>query len=143
MELGMKQNMRMAMLAAGLVALTSTAASARDTVRIAIPGFLTGGAAASMGIPAQSGAEIIVDAINNGTLPAPYNSKGLAGARIEVEFIDEAGGNNKQVAEFRNLVQKRGFDVVVGYVSSGTCQPIHSSRSLAVVIVGRRDSWPS
>lgn len=120
----MKQNIRTVILAAGLAAMSPVVVQAQETLRIAVPGFLTGGAAASMGVPAQNGAEIIVDAVNNGTLPAPYNSKGLAGVKIEVEFIDEAGGNNKQVSEFRNLVQKRGFNVVVGYVSSGTCQAI-------------------
>lgn len=120
----MKRHIRMLAMAAGLTALSSVTAQAQETMRIAVPGFLTGGAAASMGVPAQQGAEIIIDAINNGTMPAPYTSKGIAGAKLEAEFLDEAGGNNKQVAEFRNLVQKRGFNVVVGYVSSGTCQAI-------------------
>ena len=43
-----------------------------------------------------------------GKLPAPYQSKGFAGAMVEALIYDEAGGNTKQVAEFRNKVQKQG-----------------------------------
>ena len=35
--------------------------------------------------------------------------------------MDEAGGNTKQVAEYRNLVQKQGVDAVIGYISLGSC----------------------
>ena len=64
------------------------------------------------------------EAINAGKLPPPYDRKGLAGAIIEPIYVDESGGNAKQVAEYRNLVQKREVDVVVGYISSGTCMAI-------------------
>jgi branched-chain amino acid transport system substrate-binding protein len=83
--------------------------------------FLTGAAAAPFGVPARNGAEIAIEAINAGTLPAPYNTKGFAGASVEPVWVDESGGNAKQVAEFRNLVEKRNVDVVLGYISSGTC----------------------
>ena len=111
--------------AAGIgLAAAATLASpglAKDTVSIAVPAFLSGPAAGPFGVPARNGAEMVIDAINSGSLPAPYNTAGFAGATIEVDFIDEAGGNTKQVAEYRNLVQKRGVDVVIGYISSGSC----------------------
>ena len=107
----------------GLAAMMAASgpAVAQNTVMVAVPAFLSGPAAGPFGVPARNGAEMVIDAINNGKLPAPYDSKGFAGATIEVDFIDEAGGNTKQVAEYRNLVQKRGMDVIIGYISSGSC----------------------
>jgi branched-chain amino acid transport system substrate-binding protein len=43
---------------------------------------------------------------------------------IDAVIYDESGGNTKQVAEFRNKVQKQGVDLFVGFVSSGTCQAV-------------------
>src|SRR3546814_12199977 len=64
---------------------------------------------------------MVVDAINEGALPAPYDSKGFAGAAVQAEYVDENGGNTKQVTEYRNLVQKRNVDAIIGYISSGSC----------------------
>ncbi|MFT6583158.1 MAG: branched-chain amino acid transport system substrate-binding protein [Alphaproteobacteria bacterium] len=108
-----------AFAAAALVAAGS--ALAKDKIKIAVPAFLSGGAAGPFGVPSRNGAEIVIDAINAGKLPAPYNTKGFAGATASVDFIDESGGSTKQVSEYRNLIQKRGMDVVIGYISSGSC----------------------
>jgi len=83
--------------------------------------FLSGGAAGPFGIPARNAGELIVDAINAGTLPAPYNTKGIAGRAIQPIWVDEAGGPSKQVTEYRTLVQKHDVDAVIGYISSGDC----------------------
>ena len=91
---------------------------------IAVPSFLTGGAAGPFGIPAMNGAKMVVDAINKGSLPAPYNTKGFGGVSGAVIELDEGGGATKQVAEYRNLVEKRNVDAVVGYISSGNCQAL-------------------
>ena len=99
-------------------------ALAKDSITIAVPSFLTGGAAGPFGIPAMNGAKMVADAINAGKLPAPYDSKGFGGATATIEAIDEGGGATKQVAEYRNLVEKRGVDAVVGYISSGNCQAL-------------------
>ncbi len=111
--------------AAGLVALAgiglNSTALAKETITVAVPAFLSGPAAGPFGVPARNGAEMVIDAINTGSLPEPYNSEGFAGAKAEAVFIDEAGGNAKQVPEYRNLVQKRDVDFVAGYISSGTC----------------------
>lgn len=97
-------------------------AAAQDkAVSMGIVTFLTGPAAAPFGVPARNGAELVIEAINAGKLPSPYNSKGYAGARVEAVWVDESGGNAKQVGEYRNLVEKRNVDVVLGYISSGTC----------------------
>ena len=105
---------------AGTVALASGAALAQ-TVKIGTPSFLTGAAAPAFGIPAKNGAELIVRGINNGELPPPYNTKGLAGRQIELLVYDEAGGGTKQVTELRNKVQKDNVDAIIGIISSGTC----------------------
>jgi branched-chain amino acid transport system substrate-binding protein len=103
------------------LALTSGFAQAKDAITIAVPSFLSGGAAGPFGVPARNGAELVINAINAGKLPAPYSKKGFAGAKANVIFIDESGGSTKQVAEYRNLVQKRNVDTVIGYISSGSC----------------------
>ncbi len=115
--------------AVGLAAISAMTlgagtALAKDAITIAVPSFLTGGAAGPFGIPAMNGAKMVADAINAGKLPAPYDSKGFGGATATVEPIDEGGGATKQVAEYRNLVEKRGVDVIVGYISSGNCQAL-------------------
>jgi branched-chain amino acid transport system substrate-binding protein len=115
-----------ALLAAGL-ALALTPVWAQDKaapekpIKIGIVTFLSGAAAGPFGVPARNGAEVIVEAINTGKVPAPYASTGLGGAPIEVSFVDEAGGTTKQVNEFRNLVQRDNVDAVIGYISSGDC----------------------
>ena len=113
-------------LAALLAAALPMAATAEDAgegreIRVAIVSFLSGPAAAHFGIPAKNGAEFAIDAINAGALPPPFSGVGLAGARIAPVYVDEAGGATKQVAELRNLAQRRGVDVVMGYISSGDC----------------------
>lgn len=105
-------------------ALAQSVALAKDEVTIAVVTFLSGPAAAHFGVPAKQGAELTIDAINAGTLPPPYDTPGIAGAQIVPIYIDEAGGATKQVAEFRNLVQRRNVDIVYGYVSSGDCLAI-------------------
>lgn len=117
----MKQGSLLAISAAISLALAGPAAAQEKTVSIGVVTFLTGAAAGPFGVPARNGAEIVIEAINDGKLPAPYNTKGFAGARVEPIWVDESGGNAKQVAEYRNLVEKRNVDVVLGYISSGTC----------------------
>ena len=112
-------------LARAAVAFTLAAAlaapAAAQEYRLGIVTFLSGGAAGPFGIPARNAAELVIDTLNAGKLPAPYNTKGIAGRQIAPIVIDEAGGASKQVTEYRNLVQKQGVDAVIGYISSGDC----------------------
>ncbi|MGE3875973.1 MAG: ABC transporter substrate-binding protein [Parvibaculaceae bacterium] len=94
---------------------------AAQTVKLGIVSFLTGPAAGPFGIPGRNAAEIIIESLNAGKMPAPYNNVGLGGAKIEARYVDEAGSTAQQVTEYRNLVQRDGVDAVVGYVSSGNC----------------------
>ena len=97
------------------------AAQAQEAFKLGIVSFLSGQAAESFGIPAVNGAKILVEAFNKGAAPAPYNKVGFGGVKIEVVYVDEAGGATKQVQELRNLYDREKVDAVVGYVGSGEC----------------------
>src|SRR4051812_20187433 len=111
-------------LASTLPALAQQPAPAQEPappIKIGIVTFLTGPAAAPFGIPGRNAAETLIEALNGGKAPAPYNQVGIGGAKIEAKYVDEAGSTANVVTEFRNLVQRDKVDVVLGYVSSGSC----------------------
>jgi branched-chain amino acid transport system substrate-binding protein len=111
-----------AALVAGALAGASTAQAAENgKFRVGIVTFLSGAAAGPFGVPSANAAKVMIDNLNAGNLPAPYNTKGINGVEIEAVMIDEAGGATKQVEEYRNLVQRQKVDAVVGYISSGDC----------------------
>ena len=110
-----------ACLVAGAMAAFAGAAQAQEKLKVGVVAFYTGAAAGPFGIPARNAAELIIEAINAGTIPAPYNTKGVGGMEIEPIYVDEAGGTTKQVTEYRNMVQRQGAGAVVGYISSGSC----------------------
>ncbi|MBP5855420.1 ABC transporter substrate-binding protein [Marivibrio halodurans] len=112
-----------AMAALGLAAAGSAAAQ-DDTYKIGVVTFLSGQAAESFGVPAWDGGKLLIEKLNAGEVPAPYDTVGFGGMKIEAIPIDEAGGATKQVQEFRNLVQRENVDAVIGYVSSGDCLAI-------------------
>jgi branched-chain amino acid transport system substrate-binding protein len=107
--------------AAGLAA-GAAPLSAQQPVRVGIVTFVSGPAAGPFGVPARNAAELTAEMLNAGSLPAPYTQKGFGGNPIELVIIDEAGGPQKQVAEYRNLVPR--VDIVIGYISSGDCLAI-------------------
>jgi branched-chain amino acid transport system substrate-binding protein len=97
------------------------AAPAAAPIKLGIVTFLTGPAATPFGIPSRNAAEVVIEQINNGKAPAPFNKVGLAGSKIDAKYVDEAGSAQNVVTEFRNLVQRDQVDAIVGYVSSGSC----------------------
>ena len=103
------------------VALVSSSAQAQADYKLGIVTFLSGGAAGPFGVPSKNAADLVVEAVNAGTVPAPYSTKGIAGRKIAPVVIDEAGGTGKQVTEYRNLVQRQNVDAVIGYISPGDC----------------------
>ena len=113
-------------LASMLLCVLATGARAEEAkpIRIGFVTFLSGPAAGPFGVPAKQAAEAIVEAINAGKAPAPYNTKGFGGSPLELVIVDEAGGATKQVTEFRNLVERSNVDFVIGYISSGDCLAI-------------------
>jgi branched-chain amino acid transport system substrate-binding protein len=114
----------LAALVLGASLLAGGGAAAQDqTVKLGIVAFLSGPAAGPFGVPAKNAAELIIEAMNEGALPAPYadSPAGFAGATVAAVYIDEAGGTTTQVTEMRNLVQRQNVDAIVGYISSGSC----------------------
>lgn len=121
--------MKKSFLTAATVVCTLATAGASisaqaEEYKLGLVTFLSGGASAPFGIPAKNAADLVIEAINNGTMPAPFVGKGIDGRMISPVFIDEAGGATKQTSEFRNLVQRDNVDAVVGYISSGDCLAI-------------------
>jgi branched-chain amino acid transport system substrate-binding protein len=109
---------------AGALALAAAlpgTARAQDTFKLGIVTFLSGPAAESFGVPARNGGEFLIEHLNKGTAPAPYNKVGFGGLKIEPLVIDENGGATKQVQELRNLYQRENVDAVIGYIGSGDC----------------------
>jgi len=106
---------------ATLAGAKSERADAPMPIRIGIVTFLTGAAAAPFGIPAQNAAKVLIDRLNKGKMPAPYNAKGFGGRPIKAVYVDEAGGASQAVANYRQLVQSQNVDLVIGYISSGDC----------------------
>ena len=110
--------------ACALLAAGAAQAQERKAIRIGFVTFLSGPAAGPFGVPAKLAAEAIVESLNAGKAPAPYNTRGFGGTPLELVIIDEAGGTTKQVSEFRNLVERQDVDFVIGYISSGDCLAI-------------------
>ena len=114
-------------LALGAAAGLATAPAAAqqpgfgESVKVGVVAFYTGASAGPFGIPSRNAAELLIEAINAGTMPAPYNTKGAGGLPIEPVYIDESGGTTAVVTEYRNMVQRQGVEAVVGYISSGSC----------------------
>jgi branched-chain amino acid transport system substrate-binding protein len=112
-----------ALLTAVLATPIALAQSARaeDTFKLGIVTFLSGPAAESFGVPARNGGQFVIDELNKGKAPAPYDKVGFGGMKIEPVVIDENGGATKQVQELRNLYERENVDVVLGYIGSGDC----------------------
>jgi branched-chain amino acid transport system substrate-binding protein len=108
--------------AAVVAALVPAFAAAQEApLKIGVVSFLSGAAAGPFGVPARNGAEIMFEMLNAGKVPAPYATKGFGGAPLEMNLVDESGGTTTQVTEFRNMVQRDNVDMVIGYISSGSC----------------------
>jgi branched-chain amino acid transport system substrate-binding protein len=114
------------LVVAGLTAaaLAPAAALAQGEVKVGFVMFLSGPAASPFGVPAKNAADFVVEELNAGRGPAPYNKPGFGGAKIEMVAVDEAGTTTTVVTEFRNLVQRHNVDLVIGYISSGSCLAI-------------------
>lgn len=93
-------------------------------VKIGVVSFLSGPAAPHSGIPTRQGAELLIEVLNAGQAPPPYNTRGIGGVPIRAVYTDEAGPADKQVTEFRRLVLDERVNMVVGYISSANCLAI-------------------
>jgi len=116
------QSMKRIVAAAFVAALVPGVAAAQDApIKVGVVSFLSGAAAGPFGVPARNGAEIVFEMLNAGKVPAPYNAVGFGGAKLQMNLVDESGGTTTQVTEFRNMVQRDNVDLVIGYISSGSC----------------------
>lgn len=118
--------LRVALAGLAITAVSSAPALAQQktSIKIGFVTFLSGPASGPFGVPAKLAAEGIVESLNAGKGPAPYQIKGIGGLPVELVVIDEAGGATKQVSEYRTLVQRQDVDVVIGYIGSGDCLAI-------------------
>ncbi|TAM57812.1 ABC transporter substrate-binding protein [bacterium] len=108
-----------AMASATLVPSSPAAAQTQpQELKIGIVTFLSGAAASPFGIPARNGAEILLESINKGSLPAPYEKKGFGGVKVVPVFMDEASGPDP-ISAYRRLASS--VDFVIGYISSEHC----------------------
>jgi branched-chain amino acid transport system substrate-binding protein len=110
-------------LIAGAMPIAAGPAHADDTIKVGFVFFLSGPGAA-YGLHARDGARLIVEALNGAKVPAPYGKVGINGLKIEPVYVDEAGGPQKQLAEYRRLVEREQVDLVIGYNSSADCNAI-------------------
>ncbi len=108
-------------MAASSLAVQPSQAEDKD-IKVGFVMFLSGAAAGPFGVPARNAAELMVESLNKGIVPAPYNSVGFAGAKISPIYVDEASKN--KVADYKKLVEKDAVDLVIGYISSGSCKAI-------------------
>ncbi len=106
---------------AGLVMFAHGARAQGDPIRIGIVTFLSGPGAAPFGVPAHNAAALTFDSLNAGDVPAPYQTRGFGGTPIEMVLLDEAGPPTSVATHFRYLVEKQDVDMVIGYISSGSC----------------------
>src|SRR2546427_13072849 len=80
-----------------LIGLPAPVASQAEKYRVGVVTLLAGPFAASIGVPAKNGAEMVAEAINNGTLPAPYATKGVGGRSPDLLLGDESTGPGQHV----------------------------------------------
>lgn len=113
-----------ASLAAALAVVAPGVAATTDApAAVSVVAFLSGPFAEPLGLPARNAAELIVEALNAGKVPAPYAERGFGGARIAMRLVDEAGETARQVDRYRDLAA-HGSDVVIGYASSANCEAV-------------------
>jgi len=63
-------------------------APAQETFKLGIVTFLSGPGAESFGVPARNGGQFLVEQLNKGSVPAPYDKPGFGGMKIEPVVID-------------------------------------------------------
>jgi branched-chain amino acid transport system substrate-binding protein len=99
-----------ATLLSGAAALASAADKPKE-LNIGISTYLSGSASV-FGVPARDAAEILIQDINaNG---------GIDGVKLVPSYIDEGGGGEKLLSEYRRLAEG-GTRVMLSAISSGHC----------------------
>lgn len=94
---------------------SSAIAKAPKELKVALVDFLSG-PPAKAGTAAINAGRLFIEKINE--------AGGIGGVKIRPIIVDEAGGVEKQVTEYRRLVLDEKVDVVLGYLSSADCLAI-------------------
>ncbi len=102
-------------LAASLPGAAAPPAGAPAELKIGFVDFLSG-PAALFGASGKNLADWLVEKWNK--------DGGIKGVKVKLVVVDEAGGPDKQVTEFRRLVLDEKVDAIVGYTSSANCLAI-------------------
>jgi branched-chain amino acid transport system substrate-binding protein len=108
-------------LAAAVAALGLAVGSAQAQgtkpaeLKVGITTFLSGPASV-FGVPAKAAAEIWIEEFNA--------AGGINGVKLVPVFIDEGGGGDKLLSEYRRVAQDAGEKVMLASISSGNCNTL-------------------
>jgi len=103
-----------AVAAAGVPTVANAQAKPAE-LKLGITTF-TSGPASVFGVPAKAAAEVWIDEINA--------KGGLNGVKLVPIFIDEGGGGDKLLSEYRRVAQDPGDKVMLASISSGNCNTV-------------------
>ena len=108
--------MHLRALAGGISLLVAASAFAQTAkpaeLKLGISTFLSGPASV-FGVPAKAAAELWIEDFNA--------AGGINGVKIVPTFIDEGVGGDKMLSEYRRVAQEQGVKVMLGSISSGSC----------------------
>ncbi len=102
-------------VAVSLPATGAPPAGAPSELKVGFVDFFST-AAATFGSSGRTTTEWLVDKYNR--------EGGIGGVKIKLVVVDEAGGPDKQVTEFRRLALDEQVNAIVGYTSSANCLAI-------------------
>ena len=96
-----------------LVAASAVGQTAKPAeLKLGISTFLSGPASV-FGVPAKAAADLWIEEFNA--------AGGLNGVKLVPTYIDEGLGSDKMLSEYRRVAQEPGAKVMLGSISSGSC----------------------
>ncbi len=112
---------RMKLAAAGAVlagVLASLPALAQDKPKELVVGIATflSGPASVFGVPGRNAADLLIEELNA--------KGGILGVPVKPVYVDEGAGTNQLLSEYRRVVQEQGAQVMLGAISSGSCNAL-------------------
>lgn len=91
--------------------LFTAAADKPEQLNVGITTYLSGSASV-FGVPGRAAADLLIEDINE--------KGGIGGVKVVPTYIDEGGGTEKMLSEYRRLAES-GADVMLSSISSGHC----------------------
>lgn len=120
--LKLKKDVVVLALAMGCAAAPLSDAWAAEKLKFAFLAALTGPQSGIVGQPGVNAAQMVIEAIDQGTLPPPYaGKKGFGGQEAELMPVDEALPPAQVATEVRDIIERNHVDAIVGSMNSGTC----------------------